>query len=377
MENNIKLSIDIFCKVIDNFGDIGVCLRLAKELTLHHATVHIYVDDLVTLQKICPDIDVTLEQQYDNASQLFIHKWLPNNNNYQASRVVIEAFACNLDECYTSKFTSQTLWINLEYLSAETWVETCHKMPSLQASGIRKYFFFPGFSAKTGGLNFSPSFLQLQSNEARQKVIHRFQLPIEVGHSFLCHIFTYPNPALIALIHSIIDTAQSNPICFLLPQGLSTTYLNGLPEFQSVKQSYPQVKFHTYPMVDQAFFNTILKACDLNIVRGEDSVTQAIMTGKPFLWHIYPQDENAHIDKLQAFLQQLYGTASIELQIVLKQAFLNFNLEQVSAQDRYTSFYNFMLKYGDIYDYNKHVVNRLSQNGSLCDNLLNFIHSVL
>ncbi|HEU0231107.1 MAG TPA: elongation factor P maturation arginine rhamnosyltransferase EarP, partial [Burkholderiaceae bacterium] len=47
----------------------------------------------------------------------------------------------------------------------------------------------------------------------------------------------------------------------------------------------------------------LLWSSDLNLVRGEDSLVRAIWAGKPLIWHIYPQDENTHMDKLDAWLR--------------------------------------------------------------------------
>jgi hypothetical protein len=38
------------------------------------------------------------------------------------------------------------------------------------------------------------------------------------------------------------------------------------------------------------------------LVRGEDSFVRAQFAGKPFIWDIYPQDIDAHLKKLDAFL---------------------------------------------------------------------------
>ncbi len=74
----------------------------------------------------------------------------------EAADVVIEAFACTLPENYVAAMARRaqpSLWINLEYLSAESWVADCHGLESPQGStALQKYFFFPGFTANTGGL---------------------------------------------------------------------------------------------------------------------------------------------------------------------------------------------------------------------------------
>lgn len=49
----------------------------------------------------------------------------------------------------------------------------------------------------------------------------------------------------------------------------------------------------------------------MNLVRGEDSLVRALWAGKPLVWHIYPQDDDAHVAKLSAFLDWLQAPASL------------------------------------------------------------------
>ncbi|MBY0444112.1 MAG: elongation factor P maturation arginine rhamnosyltransferase EarP, partial [Burkholderiales bacterium] len=43
MNNTVRW--DIFCRVIDNYGDIGVCWRLARQLSFEHGfAVRLMVD---------------------------------------------------------------------------------------------------------------------------------------------------------------------------------------------------------------------------------------------------------------------------------------------------------------------------------------------
>ena len=55
----------------------------------------------------------------------------------------------------------------------------------------------------------------------------------------------------------------------------------------------------------------MLWACDLNLVRGEDSLVRALWAGQALVWHIYPQHDNAHHAKLQAFLDWLQAPTSL------------------------------------------------------------------
>ena len=45
---------DIFCQVIDNFGDIGVCWRLAADLAARGHQVRLWVDDASALHWMAP-----------------------------------------------------------------------------------------------------------------------------------------------------------------------------------------------------------------------------------------------------------------------------------------------------------------------------------
>ena len=60
------------------------------------------------------------------------------------------------------------------------------------------------------------------------------------------------------------------------------------------------------PFLSQVAYDGLLRDCDINFVRGEDSWVRAIWAGKPFIWQPYFQDENTHIKKLNAFLALFY-----------------------------------------------------------------------
>ncbi len=62
---------DIFCTVVDNFGDIGVTWRLARQLVAEHrCAVRLWVDDLRAFERLCPEIDVTLSEQWQQGVQV-------------------------------------------------------------------------------------------------------------------------------------------------------------------------------------------------------------------------------------------------------------------------------------------------------------------
>jgi uncharacterized repeat protein (TIGR03837 family) len=123
---------DIFCRVIDNFGDVGVCWRLARQLAGEHGlAVRLWVDDLAAFRRLCPAIDAGRAVQ--SWQGVDIRLWPEPFPEVEPAGVVIEAFACELPERYVRAMAARVArprWINLEYLSAEAWVGECHGLAS-------------------------------------------------------------------------------------------------------------------------------------------------------------------------------------------------------------------------------------------------------
>ena len=150
----MKASWDIFCSVVDNYGDIGVTWRLARQLVAEHQVpVRLWVDDVQAFVPLCPEADASAAQQWQQGVEVRV--WPKDWQPVEVADVVIEAFACTLPDSYRLAMKARetpVLWINLEYLSAEDWVSGCHGLPSLRPDGLKRMFFFPGFDAGTGGL---------------------------------------------------------------------------------------------------------------------------------------------------------------------------------------------------------------------------------
>lgn len=374
--NKEKISVDLFCSVIDNYGDIGVCYRLARELSRNHKFVSLYVDDLQALRTIEPSFPLNATK-YQLSPSIIIKYWSKVCEDYTPADVIIECFACNLDESYIKKMTSRTLWINLEYLSAESWIEGCHKLPSFQNNGVNKYFFFPGFTNKTGGLNFEENFPLITYDYARHKVQELLQLPVSSIDRFTVQIFTYETPQLFPLLSAIL--IHHPDTLFLLPEGRSTKYLleTRASDTKKLQAMYPNALWHVFPMQQQEAYSYIIKACDLNVVRGEDSITQAVINGRPFLWHIYQQKDNIHLDKLRAFTELLTQNTTPKLRSIIEQAFLALDNSSSNTCSASVIFNEFMIEYCQIFGLCKTWSESLIQNNSLGRNLSEFINNCL
>lgn len=298
------LSFDIFCRVVDNFGDIGVCWRLARQLAQqpHRHEVRLWVDDLHSFSRIAPQLSTSEAQQ--RIQDVDIVHWTSNAPCLPPHAVVIEAFACDPPAAFIKAMAQRdSLWINLEYLSAESWVESCHGLPSLQPNGLRKHFYFPGFTRNTGGLLREHGLLAardqwLSEPQQRLEFLNALKVPneqvrrVELG-ARVVFLFCYPDAPAQALLASL--GRQQSPSLILVPRGVYPSLLT---------QQNDHVHVHEIPFIDQEDFDLLLWSSDLNFVRGEDTLVRALWAGKPLIWQIYAQEADAHMLKLQAWLDQ-------------------------------------------------------------------------
>jgi len=315
-EGYAGLRCDIFCNVIDNYGDIGVCWRLARQLANEHGlAVRLWVDDLGSFAKLCPEADATLERQHCRSVE--VRQWWHEFPAVQPADLVIEAFACKLPQSYLEFMAAQArepVWINLEYLSAEDWVESHHKLPSPHPSlPLTKYFFFPGFTKRTGGLLLECDLfarrIAFQNDATKQQVFwHSAGLEMPGADTLKISLFSYENAALHELFDAWSDGAL--PVQCLVPEGRILPqvgqYFNDAAPRSGKDYSRGNLQVHVLPFVEQERYDELLWACDVNFARGEDSCVRAQWAGKPFIWQIYPQHDAVHWKKLQAFLD-LYG----------------------------------------------------------------------
>src|SRR5687767_1330000 len=145
---------DIFCRVVDNLGDAGVCWRLARQLVAEHGvSVRVWIDDLRSLQRLHPALAEVERQTIEGVE---VRRWPAAFGEVAPADVVIEAFGCSLPDDYVAamaRVSPGPLWIVLEYLSAEPWVPTHHGLPSPHPRlSLERHYFFPGFVRGTGGL---------------------------------------------------------------------------------------------------------------------------------------------------------------------------------------------------------------------------------
>ena len=308
---------DIFCRVIDNFGDIGVCWRLSADLAARGQQVRLWVDDASALAWLAPQGHPGVQ----------VRAWGSLPAAHEApTQVLVEAFGCEIAPEFianSARISSATgekyLWINLEYLSAEAYVERCHRLPSPVREGAAldtvKWFFYPGFTPATGGLLRETGLMERLAvfDATAWRTAQGPGTPEEASDACWISLFCYEPPALPALLQQCMQ----RPTRLLVTPGRATAATQAA--LKTLDQNYPngapnkrgQLSISYRNTCPQAAFDEMLWACDLNLVRGEDSLVRALWAGRPLVWQIYPQHDNAHHDKLHAFLDWLQAPESL------------------------------------------------------------------
>ncbi|MQY50865.1 elongation factor P maturation arginine rhamnosyltransferase EarP [Rhodocyclus tenuis] len=347
---------DIFCTVIDNYGDIGVSWRLARQLAAEHGiAVRLWVDDLRSFGALCPTLDTSRERQ--QIAGVDIRRWhnvtldeeesatlTEDSDDALPGEVVIEAFGCTLPEYFVAAMAERAhppCWINLEYLSAEPWTLGCHGLSSPHPRWpLTKYFFFPGFDPNGGGLLREREVLAQRDARTGQgqkpaHIEHYPNLAPLPGRGLRISLFAYETPAITALLTIWAELATpAAPICCLIPasralQAVATFFGQSLQPGDVCRRG--ALEIHVLPFVEQAHYDALLQTCDVNIVRGEDSFVRAQWAAKPLLWHIYPQDEDAHCVKLDAFLDIYCAALPAAASAALRRFWHGWNAGELDA----------------------------------------------
>jgi uncharacterized repeat protein (TIGR03837 family) len=381
---------DIFCKVVDNYGDIGTCWRLARQLAAEHqAAVRLWVDRLASFAELCPGASISRDQQ--TIGPIEIRCWRPdfppNLPEAEVADVVIESFGCDLPESYVAAMVQKAaqqavppVWINLEYLSAEDWVEGCHRLPSLRTRWpLTKYFFFPGFTPRTGGLLRERDLLARRAAfgaAAEAEFWRGLGIPPRGGSArgdkeMRLSLFCYHNAALPELLSQWAD--GQDPVTVLAPPGpgadqTAAWFQEPLLIGRPLRRS--SLTVYAIPFLPQPGYDQLLWACDVNFVRGEDSFVRAQWAQRPLVWQIYPQTDEVHLTKLEAFLARY--SHGLEASAAVGRCWRAWNGKGQIA----VAWPDFAARRQALAEHGKVWASTLDQNGDLADNLVCFVRAI-
>lgn len=318
----------ILCRVIDNFGDAGVCWRLARQLAREHgAQVTLFIDRLELIARLAgcdspapPGIGAIAAADAAFAG-VDVLPW-PDSPPVGARRdpdAVVSAFGCEPPGWIRAMLAgapARPLWIHLEYLSAEPWVDGCHGLSSLKpADGAIEHFFYPGFTPATGGLLRERDALapdspppEAERAEALARLCGRRPEPGERIVSLFC----YPDSPLERLLPALAEGER--PTLLLVPEGIAAdspeafTGAGLSPDGPPARRG--RLRIARIRFLPQDGYDSLLRLADVNFVRGEDSWIRAHWARRPFVWQPYRQEDGSQHPKLAAFLARLRAAAT-------------------------------------------------------------------
>jgi uncharacterized repeat protein (TIGR03837 family) len=307
---------DVFCRVVDNFGDAGVCWRLARQLASEHGlAVTLWIDDLASLGRFVPGLDPALADQAASPAVRVRRLTDAMTPDPQLPDVVIEGFGCGLPPPYLAAMAAAArppVWVVLEYLSAEPWIDASHGLPSPHPQlPLTRWFWFPGFTDGSGGLLREARLLAtrdaFRSDARAAAAVWRAARFTPDPEALRTTLFCYANPAVPALLDAWAE--GDAPVACIVPEGVATAEIDRWSGGALPRPGAPltrgRLTLAVAPFVDQDAFDRRLWLSDLNFVRGEDSFVRAQWAGQPYVWQPYPQSEDTHLVKMDAFLTRL------------------------------------------------------------------------
>ncbi|MEO6743961.1 MAG: elongation factor P maturation arginine rhamnosyltransferase EarP [Caldimonas sp.] len=303
----------VFCKVVDHHGDVGVAWRLAADLAARGESVRFHLDDRRALDWMAPD----------GAAGVSVAGWSAAGDS--GADVVVETFGCGLPSGYAASLprAHPPVWIDIQYLSAEPYVERSHGLPSPQfegpAAGLRRWFFYPGFTPRTGGLLRESDLAERQRRFETPAWLRSLRLGDEAAaHERVVSLFCYENDRL----ESLLDTLSGEPTLLLVAAGIAAEQVGAALGASGRRGGLRAV---TLPLLTQRDYDHLLWSCDLNFVRGEDSFVRAQWAGAPFVWQAYRQTDGAHERKLEAFLDRHLDGAPTAAELSIRALFRAWN----------------------------------------------------
>lgn len=364
------MPITVLCKVVDNFGDIGVvwrlCCQLSNQIKKENFTskINLIVDDLASFNKICNSVDSN--KSFQIVENINIFNWNDeklcydefSKNDGENLSVILEVFQCGRPSwmekiLFEEKLNRTVQIIMIDYLTAEKYAEDFHCLQSLtRSSKVQKVNFMPGFTNKTGGLIIDSEwehFCDYKNNK-----------------TLLC--FTYDRN-WDALANACKKSNYIEKVLIAPGKG-----------FESLKKSFHFIKDSNLKIEELSFMNQnewdkMLKNCGVLFIRGEESMSRACLSGIPFVWHAYPQSDEYQLIKVRALLERMSVHFSVEDFRIIEKVWILINsaeseVEQEVFEKAILDFFDNAEKL--VYGFREFALD-LRKNGDLCSNLMTFI----
>ncbi len=364
--------ITVLCKVVDNFGDIGVVWRLCRVLLENDSLlkINLVVDDLKAFSCIWGGVDVGKDFQVVNGVKVYNWKSIDFcyseffKNDGEKLQIILECFQCGRPDwmekiLFEDKLQRTVQVVMIDYLTAEKYAEDFHCLQSLTRSAkVQKVNFMPGFTAKTGGLIIGEEWKRLPERNANGPIL----------------VFTYERnwkPLVKAMYNS--QCAIRNGVKIAQGRGLTSFE----DSWKAIENKFPILhsQLSILPYLPQNEWDKMMKECSVLIIRGEESMSRACLSGIPFVWHAYPQSDEYQLVKVNALLERMKQHFYEEDFKIVEKVWLLFNKPEsdVTDDEMETACTEFLQK-ADSFVYGfRSFAESLLMNGDLSEHLLKFI----
>lgn len=361
------MEITVLCKVVDNFGDIGVNWRLAKKLKklCPQNKINLIVDNLTSFNKICDQVNPN--EVLQEVCGIFVYDWnaydfcydkFSGKNNVHL-QVILECFQCGRPDwmekiLFDDELNHTVQIIMIDYLSAEDYAESFHKLQSLTRRGkVKKVNFMPGFTDKTGGLIIDEGWEELTPRNENGDIL----------------FFTYARNW-----EPVVNAIRGVEIC----AGKKILCAAGAGQESFVKAWGLEEGIEVLPFVNQTDWDKMMKNCSFLFIRGEESLSRACLTGIPFIWHAYPQSDEYQLVKVNALLERMKKYFSLEDFGKVAAAWQAINSPESGENDRKleVSVLTMLAMQNQLADGFREFALDLRKNGDLGQNLMTFIDEI-
>lgn len=338
----------ILCKVVDNFGDAGVVLRLARAMCALEPSLCLRIitdnrklfcmlqgDDLSASMGLSAGGCISASADnitrhsrvrffdWDDSDGKCVREFSENLPN-----VILECFACgrpdwlekllfddgsasgsysasagqSASDCVcangrASTSTRLTHIVNVEFLTAEDYADEFHLIKSgTRSPHVKKSIFMPGFTQKTGGLILDGIFSEAEKSKVLPKNILHLRNNDKSSDIFNILVFTYDRK-IVSLVFALSHFKNLN---VHVARGVGFA-----PFIDAWENSGKPFAVSELPFLPQTKWDEFLATCDFLFVRGEDSVSRACLSGVPFVWQAYVQEDDYHLVKVNALLERM------------------------------------------------------------------------
>jgi uncharacterized repeat protein (TIGR03837 family) len=327
----------IFLKVIDNYGDMAIAFRLASGLQDYGQKVTLFIEkkkDIEPILKLQPNINFDIKS-FKEAATL----------NETATNI-ISIFDISLPAEYLDNIRHPTNLFIYEYLSAESWVNDFHMKSSLTNNSlINKRYFYPGFNIKTGGL-------LRERYYSNQENIYSIKGK-EKNSVFKASFFYYSHTLFESI--KLVKKLKSDFRAFILTELIGFDDLKNEPWVEGFKM----MAFKDY--------DRLLQSSSINFVRGEDSLTRAVLSGRPFIWQPYVQENNQHFLKLEAFINYFFSGLDESVYLIVRLVYLDWAHGLIKENN----FSNYLNRFDEITSYHEKKSKHYLATKNVFENLIN------